>query len=200
MVEVNSEKEHLDLMGRLKKNLIQNDTNILGCIADGWYSMGLLFYGGEWRWNLSGLLTNESFTAWDDGHPRDNMLFALMDFNNAGRWVSHHSSTNVLPLCEKLAAITKPVTNAAITTTTDHAQNPDDAECRLPWVQILNGCYLIGWEASSWLDGRSFCLDRGGYLLQVNSEEEQNSVTGNEAVFFSSLDKNKKNMDIFWII
>ena len=152
---------------------------------------------------MSGSLTNVSFTAWEDGHPSDKMFSAFLGIQNAvGLWYSYSSNGKFLPLCEKFAVVTTPTTKAVVTTTTSktttyHAQNPNDTECRLPWVQILNGCYLIGWEASSWEAGRSFCLDRGGYLLQVNSEEEQNAVTGNEAVFFSILDKNKKKYGFF---
>ena len=89
----------------------------------------------------------------------------------------------VLHFCEKLAD-----ESTTVTITTEHRQIITDPECRWPWVQILNSCYLMrwetsnatGWEASSWEAGRSFCLDRGGYLLEVDSEEEQEGLTGDE--------------------
>ena len=138
---------------------------------------------------MSGLLTNQS--SWADGHPKDNMRFAYMDFNNGGRWVSiyGHISTQVLPFCEKsMTTMTKSTTKAVITTTTtstEHVLNITDSECLWPWVQILDSCYLKGWEASSWENGRRFCLERGGYLMEVDSEEEQNSLTGNENFLIS---------------
>ena len=47
----------------------------------------------------------------------------------------------------------------------------------------------ITWtEASSWEAGRRFCLDRGGYMLEVNSEEEQNGLTG-DVMFFPCREK-----------
>ena len=154
--------------------------------SGGWYSIGLLLVGGEWRWHLSGSLTNKS--SWADGHPKDNMRFAYMDFNNGGRWVSiyGHISTQVLPFCEKLSYKSTTKAVMTVTTTTEHRQIITDTECRWPWVQILKSCYLMRWkasnitwtEASSWEAGRRFCLDRGGYMLEVNSEEEQNGLTG----------------------
>ena len=49
MVEVNSEKEYLDLIGRLDIIRILDDSIIPGTISNGRYSIGLLFDGGEWR-------------------------------------------------------------------------------------------------------------------------------------------------------
>ena len=156
--------------------------------SGGWYSIGLVFNGGEWRWHLSGSLTNQS--EWADGHPKDDMRFAYMDFNDGGRWVSiyGHITTQVLPFCEKLADVSTTKAVITVTTTTEHRQIITDPECRWPWVQILKSCYLMrwetsnatGWEALSWEDGRSFCLERGGYLLEVDSEEEQDGLTGDE--------------------
>ena len=161
---------------------------LVGNTSGGWYSIGLLFNGGEWRWHLSGSLTNQS--EWADGHPKDDMRFAYMDFNDGGRWVSiyGHITTQVLPFCEKLADESTTKAVITVTPTTEHRQIITDPECRWPWVQILKSCYLMrwetsnatGWEASSWEDGRSFCLESGGYLLEVDSEEEQDGLTGDE--------------------
>ena len=157
-------------------DVVFESDSLVGIVASGWYSIGLLFNGGEWRWNLSGSLTNESFTNWAEGHPRDDMFCAYMDFDNAGRWISvyGHQFTQVLPLCEKFAPKTESTTNTVITTTTtttttttDHVQNKNDTECNLPWLQILHNCYLKGRQAGSWEEGRSFCLDRGGFLIEV---------------------------------
>ena len=175
---------------------------LAGITASGWYSIGLLFVGGEWRWNLSGSLTNESFINWKDGHPKDDMRFAYMDFNNDGQWVSVYGgiTTQVLPFCEKsMTTMTKSTTKAVITTTTttstEHVLNITDSECLWPWVQILDSCYLMGWEASSRDDGRRFCVERGGYLMEVDSEEEQKSLTGNEN-FLISLNQSHCNAKI----
>ena len=131
------------------------------------------------RWDRAGVLTNESFNDWAAGHPRDGMKIAVMDFSNMGRWFSSLAYP-CLPFCEKSQETTPSTTQFAISTsTTDQVQNTLGNGCASPWVQLSDSCYLEALEeVGSWFDGEKFCHDQGGYLLEVNSRQEQDRLAG----------------------
>ena len=132
------------------------------------------------RWDRAGVLTNESFNDWAAGHPEDGMKIAVMDFSNMGRWFSSLAFP-CLPFCEKLQETTPPTTKSpgSTSTTTDQVQNTLGNRCASPWVQLSDSCYLEALEdVGSWFDGEKFCHDQGGYLLEVNSRQEQDRLAG----------------------
>ena len=120
--------------------------------------MGLSYSDGEWKWNNAGSLTNESFHYWADGHPYAGKI-ASMDFDEGGQWLSS-SYSNGVPICEKLKG---------------------DKGCTPPWIQISSwqnsGCYQIP-RAGSWYNGAEICQDLGGYLVEINTKEEEDTLKG----------------------
>ena len=107
------------------------------------------------------------------------MKKAVMDFSNMGSWFSS-SAYPCLPFCEKLQGATPPKTQFAIlTSTTDQVKNTPGDICASPWVQISDSCYLEALEdVGSWFDGEKFCHDQGGYLVEVNTRQEQDRLAG----------------------
>ena len=52
-----------------------------------------------------------------------------------------------------------------------------DFGCTLPWVKINDSCYCNG-PAGTWQEGRDFCFDKSGYLVEIGSKQEQMSLSG----------------------
>merc|ERR1712172_255797 len=50
------------------------------------------------------------------------------------------------------------------------------ASCSPPWTSLDTGCYLFQEWNSTWYDSRRECRQSGGYLVEVDSEEEQDAI------------------------
>ena len=71
-------------------------------------------------------------------------------------------------------------------------QTMQDNGCAPPWVKLLDSCYLIhpsqsglGWDYS-----RRFCQEQKGYLIEVNTKEERDALTG-EGTFANQASKDQ---------
>ena len=50
------------------------------------------------------------------------------------------------------------------------------ADCKPPWMSIETGCYLFQRSNSTWYEARRDCQQKGGYLVEIDSEEEQQAI------------------------
>ena len=50
------------------------------------------------------------------------------------------------------------------------------ASCSPPWTSLDTGCYLFQEWNSTWYDSRRECKQSGGYLVEVDSQEEQDAI------------------------
>ncbi|XP_024154054.1 CD209 antigen-like protein E [Oryzias melastigma] len=57
--------------------------------------------------------------------------------------------------------------------------------CPKTWIRFGCSCYFKSTEERTWYESRSFCQDKGSYLLVINSREEQE--------FVSKLNPNKES-------
>ena len=125
--------------------------------------MGLSYSDGEWKWNNAGSLTNESFHNWADGQPNVGNI-AYLVFSEGGQWASSYEYNTGVPICEKLKPTCTPPT-----------------PCTPPWIQIsscqISGCYQTP-RAGSWYNGEEICQELGGYLVEIDTKEEEDTLKG----------------------
>merc|ERR1719239_311044 len=50
------------------------------------------------------------------------------------------------------------------------------ADCKPPWTSVETGCYLFQKSNSTWYEARRDCQQKGGYLVEIDSEEEQQEI------------------------
>ena len=50
------------------------------------------------------------------------------------------------------------------------------ANCKSPWTSLSTGCYLFQDWNSTWYESRRECKQSGGFLVEIDSEEEQNAL------------------------
>ena len=50
------------------------------------------------------------------------------------------------------------------------------ASCTSPWTSLDTGCYLFQDWNSTWYESRRECKQSGGFLVEIDSEEEQNAL------------------------
>merc|ERR1719175_21163 len=50
------------------------------------------------------------------------------------------------------------------------------ASCSPPWTSLSTGCYLFQEWNSSWYESKRECKQSGGYLVEVDSQEEQDAI------------------------
>ena len=50
------------------------------------------------------------------------------------------------------------------------------ASCSPPWKSLATGCYLFQEWNSTWYTSRRKCKESGGYLLEIDSQEEQDAI------------------------
>ena len=50
--------------------------------------------------------------------------------------------------------------------------------CNPPWTSLATGCYLFQEWNSSWYESKRQCKLSGGYLVEVDSQEEQDALIG----------------------
>merc|ERR1711971_1327742 len=50
------------------------------------------------------------------------------------------------------------------------------ASCNPPWTSLSTGCYLFQDWNSTWYDSRRECKQSGGFLVEIDSEEEQDTL------------------------
>ena len=161
---------------------------------NGPYWIGLKFYNAQWKWVESGLEAN--FTYWEEGYPIDYLEPRYCVLINFGRGEDGHWENAICEiikriLCEKTLSSNIPktpimstttTTYETVTTTTTTSPNtiPNNG-CTSPWVKILDSCYLShsnGHVNNSWDDSKKFCQEQNGYLIEVNTKEEQDALTG----------------------
>merc|ERR1711874_874091 len=57
------------------------------------------------------------------------------------------------------------------------------ARCPDSWWNFGNSCYHNSGAAMNWHDARKYCLGIGGYLVEIDSEEEETALLGAFAVY-----------------
>ena len=50
------------------------------------------------------------------------------------------------------------------------------ASCSPPWTSLSTGCYLFQDWNSTWYESRRECKQSGGFLVEIDSEDEQNAL------------------------
>merc|ERR1719209_2348094 len=66
-------------------------------------------------------------------------------------------------------------------------------DCNPPWVSLETGCYLFQQTNSTWYESRGECQQSGGYLIEIDSPEEQQAI-------MEEIHRNGWEMDLgFWI-
>ena len=50
------------------------------------------------------------------------------------------------------------------------------ADCSHPWTSVETGCYLFQKSNSTWYESRKDCQQKGGYLVEIDSEEEEDAI------------------------
>merc|ERR1719193_2648614 len=50
------------------------------------------------------------------------------------------------------------------------------SSCSPPWISLSPGCYLFQDWNSTWYESRRECKQSGGFLVEIDSEEEQNAL------------------------
>ena len=165
---------------------------------NGPYWIGLKFYNAQWKWVESGLAAN--FTYWEEGFPIDYLEprpCALIKYSRGGDgcWENTICDITKRILCEKplqSTIIMKTTTENTMTS----KQTMQDNGCAPPWVKLLDSCYLfhsprsvMGWDYSS-----RFCLEQKGYLIEVNTKEEQDALRGEGPLQIKHLKINMTNI------
>ena len=157
---------------------------------NGPYWIGLRFYNARWEWVESGLAAN--FTYWEEGFPIDYLEprpCALIKFSRGGdgRWENSICDITKRILCEKTLQSTTEKTMTS-------KQTIQDNDCAPPWVKLLDSCYLFHSSQSGmafdWEDSRRFCHEQKGYLIEVNTKEEQDALRG-EGTFANQASKDQ---------
>ena len=72
-------------------------------------------------------------------------------------------------------------------------QTMQDNGCAPPWVKLLDSCYLSflsKWDEMGWDYSRKFCQEQKGYLIEVNTKEERDALTG-EGTFANQTSKDQ---------
>ena len=73
-------------------------------------------------------------------------------------------------------------------------QTMQDNGCAPPWVKLLDSCYLFHSSQSGmildWEYSRLFCQEQKGYLIEVNTKEEKDALTG-EGTFANQTSKDQ---------
>ena len=72
-----------------------------------------------------------------------------------------------------------------------------DFGCTLPWVKINESCYCDG-PAESWQEGRDFCFNKSGYLVEIGSEQEQMSLLGHFKLGYTWIGLKFNGMEWLW--
>ena len=49
-------------------------------------------------------------------------------------------------------------------------------ECREPWTQLSTGCYLFRDRNSTWYEAKQECLQSGGHLAEIETQEDQDAL------------------------
>ena len=63
----------------------------------------------------------------------------------------------------------------------------DDEEiCDTPWRSFgsSTSCYLLGPHSMTWGEAWQFCFKSGGFMLEIESEEEHSQLTGKNVIFW----------------
>ena len=62
----------------------------------------------------------------------------------------------------------------------------DEETCDTPWRSFGSptSCYLQGPHSMTWGDAWQFCAKSGGFMLEIESEEEHSKLTGKNVIFW----------------
>ena len=67
------------------------------------------------------------------------------------------------------------------------------ADCSHPWTSVDTGCYLFQKSNSTWYESRKDCQQKGGYLVEIDSEEEEDAI-------IDEISRQGSDLDLgFWI-
>ena len=61
----------------------------------------------------------------------------------------------------------------------------DEDNCDDPWRSFgsSSSCYLLGPDSMTWGEAWQFCFKNGGFMLEIESEEEHSLLTGRNESF-----------------
>ena len=61
----------------------------------------------------------------------------------------------------------------------------DEDTCDVPWRSFgsSTSCYLLGPDSMTWGEAWQFCFKSGGFMLEIESEEEHLLLTGRNEFF-----------------
>ncbi|XP_026012972.1 CD209 antigen-like protein C [Astatotilapia calliptera] len=91
--------------------------------------------------------------------------------------------TPTCPLQPEMKIITQPYSTIKPTTTTSQRpevnMNEPCYKCEDDWKEHGGNCYYFSTNSSSWNESRTVCKTKGGDLVKIDSEEEQNFLRKN---------------------
>ncbi|XP_025758335.1 oxidized low-density lipoprotein receptor 1 [Oreochromis niloticus] len=91
--------------------------------------------------------------------------------------------TPTCPLQPEIKIITQPCSTIKPTTTTSQPpevnMNEPCYKCEDDWKEHGGNCYYFSTNSSSWNESRTVCKSKGGDLVKIDSEEEQNFLRKN---------------------
>ena len=90
-----------------------------------------------------------------------------MKTSDSGRAKSTTGSSSGQKACGRRGFSLPEVTKAAVSAM---------GNCDPPWTSLYTGCYLFQEGNSSWYESRRQCRQSGGYLVEVDSQEEQTTI------------------------
>ena len=75
--------------------------------------------------------------------------------------------------------------NLRIVLNSDLVFSGDEDTCDVPWRSFgsSTSCYLLGPHSMTWGEAWQFCFKSGGFMLEIESEEEHSLLTGRKEIF-----------------
>ena len=75
--------------------------------------------------------------------------------------------------------------NLRIVLNSDLVFSGDEDTCDVPWRSFgsSSSCYLLGPHSMTWGEAWQFCFKSGGFMLEIESEEEHSLLTGRNESF-----------------
>ena len=75
--------------------------------------------------------------------------------------------------------------NLRIVLNSDLVFSGDEDTCDVPWRSFgsSTSCYLLGPHSMTWGEAWQFCFKSGGFMLEIESEEEHSLLTGRNESF-----------------
>ncbi|RCN48327.1 lectin C-type domain protein [Ancylostoma caninum] len=147
--------------------------------TDFWIGASDLVTTGKWAWTDD---SNFLYTNWAAGQPQSGKDCASSRLND-GRWLANGCSVTKAYACAvppQLASTCPPPPTCPTLTTPTPAvctQRRCAAHCDSEWTYFVqaNSCYKL-FFGQKWDDAEAFCIEQGGHLASVHSEQENTFV------------------------